>query len=71
MRYLKKKGDPDHCYHVWTEGLAARDDMFDFVPKDTDVVTAVPVVEAEPEVSVPVPAPAPAPAVKLPGRPKL
>lgn len=32
-KYLKKQGDPDHIYHVFTKGLAERGDMEPFVPK--------------------------------------
>lgn len=32
-KYLKKKGDPDHIYHIYTEGLCGRGDMEPFEPK--------------------------------------
>jgi hypothetical protein len=56
VKYLKRKGDPYYCYHVWSEALAARDDMFPFTPAAEPVVeqtAAEPVVEqtaAEPVV---------------------
>lgn len=31
-KYLKKIGDPDHIYHIWTPFLAERGDMLPFEP---------------------------------------
>lgn len=32
-KFLKKKGDPDHIYHIYTDALMARGDMEAFEPK--------------------------------------
>lgn len=50
MRYLKKKDDPDHIYHVWMPELAKREDMVEFVPQDVESV-AEPVIEPVVELS--------------------
>jgi hypothetical protein len=42
--YLKKKGDPDHIYHGYTEPLFARGDMEPFDPHPVlDALPAEPV----------------------------
>jgi hypothetical protein len=40
--YLKKKGDPGHIYHAYTDLLFARGDMKAFNPGAAEVVTDSP-----------------------------
>lgn len=39
MRYLKRKSDPDHIYHVWMPELAKREDMVEFFVEELEPAT--------------------------------